>query len=227
VRGLAKQYIGNLDGAIADLTMVIGFKPGNLDAYFMRGLAERTKGDLAGAITDYGKIIERDPVNENAHGSRGCLFYCTRDFTNALADFNLLTALNPPSVSPHIWVWLIRARSGDARAATTELQSYLAGPAAGHSDAWACKIGQFLAGRMTGQELLAAAESPDSKTEAQRLGQFYFYAGSKRLSEGDKDIAADYFKKCLAEDKKTSLEYICAAADLNDLKSTNYGERTR
>ena len=219
VRGLAKQRKGDLEGAIADQTKVIELNPENGNAYNNRGLSRRTLGDLNGAIADYTKAIELKPDNEGDHYSRGCLYYGLHEFTNALVDFQIVIKQNPPSDYPRFWVWLIRARLGETKVATTELQTYLAGRNTGNPNDWASEVGRFLAGQMAEQELLVAAKNPDLKTEAAQMCNFYFYAGSKHLFAGDKDTTTDYFKKCIATGKRGYLEYIVAAAELKLLKA--------
>lgn len=119
---------------------------------------------------------------------------------------------------PRFRVWLIRARLGETEAATSELQTYLAGRTTGKPDDWASKVGHFLTGQLSELEFLAAAKDADQKTEASKLCQAYFYAGSKRLFAGDKATAMDYLQRSIATDRKDFIEYASAVAELKALK---------
>jgi lipoprotein NlpI len=50
-----------------------------------------------------------------------------------------------------------------------------------------------------------------------RACEAWFYAGIKRLAAGDKRTAIELFKKCLATDQKTFVEFGLAATELNML----------
>ena len=56
------------------------------------------------------------------------------------------------------------------------------------------------------------------KTDREQKCEARFYAGSRRLIDGDMPGAKDLFQKCLATDVKSSTEYESAAAELEALK---------
>jgi lipoprotein NlpI len=114
---------------------------------------------------------------------------------------------------------LIRARLGEAQAATTQLQTYLAGHANGKLNDWPSKIGLFLADQLPEPELLAAAKTANQNKEAGQLCEAYFYAASKNLVAGHKEVAKDYFQKSIATDQKGYTEYISAVAELRSLET--------
>ena len=77
-------------------------------------------------------------------------------------------------------------------------------------------------GQLTELEFLASAKNNDQKIEKEQLCEAYFYAGSKLLIAGDNTTAKDYFRKCVATDKRISMEYTSAVAELKFL-----GEQTK
>ncbi len=219
-RGLAKKAKGDLDGAIADYSKAIEIKPDYEHAYGNRGDARQGKGDLEGAIADYTKIIELNPKLADAYNGRGCLHYYARAFADALIDFRKAIELNSSGdyFYTHFWIWLVRTRLGEAEIGTVELQKCLAGRSLGKPDDWTAKVGQFLVGQLAEPEFLAAAKNADPKTKAGQLCEAYFYAGSKHLFAGDMAVAADFFQKSIATDKRTFFEYMSAVAELRFLK---------
>jgi lipoprotein NlpI len=220
-RGTAKQSKGDFDGATADFTKAIELKPDYADAYCNRGFANQAKGDFDAATADYTKAIEFKPNLMDAYNGRACLRYDSHHFTDALADFRKVVKLDSSNDYARFRVWLIRARQGHAEAATTELQTYLAGRTSGKPDDWASKIGHFLAGQMAEPEFLAAATNADKNTEAGQLCEAYFYAGSKQLFNGGKAAASTYFQKSIATGKNDFLEYFSAVEELKFLKAQN------
>jgi rhomboid protease GluP len=102
-----------------------------------------------------------------------------------------------------------------------ELKEYLAGHPTTNSDDWPSQIGRFLAGQITEQELLAAAEDADSKKDREQKCEAYFYIGSRHLMAGDNARAEDFFEKCVATGARDFAEYQCAKAELNALGKAN------
>jgi lipoprotein NlpI len=127
--------------------------------------------------------------------------------------------LDPSNDYARFRLCLTRAWLGQALAATTELQIYLAGPANGQPDRWPSKIGLFLSGQLAEPGFLAAAKNADQPAEARQLCQAYFYAGSKHLLAGDKSAAVDYFQKSIAANETACLEYASAVAGLKSLQA--------
>jgi lipoprotein NlpI len=158
-----------------------------------------------------------------AHWFLGCLLYDSQDFTNALVEFRKSVELDDSYDNSRFRIWLIRARSDEKDAAAKELQIYLDNRTKENLGDWHYKIGSFLAGQLTESDFLDAAANFDSAkdlgTSAGRLCEAYFYAGSKRLFAGDKDIAADDFEKSIATNQKGYQEYFSAAAELKFLQA--------
>ncbi len=205
-RGSAKQTRGDLDGAIADYSKAIELKPEDIDIYSNRGNARKAKGDFNGAMADFTKVIELKPDNVEASRNRGCLRYDLHDFKGALTDFRMVVELDSANDYARFRIWLVRARLGQATAATSELQTYLAARANEKPVDWAPKIGHFLTGQLPEPEFLDAAKNADPGVRAGRVCEAYFYAGSKHLFAGDQSSAMEYFQSSIASNKRTYLE---------------------
>ena len=218
-RGYAKQSQGDLQGAIADSTKAIALKPDLAEAYISLGFFEAAKGDLNDAIADCTKGIALKPNLAEAYIQRGSIRYVSHDFTDALIDIQKALELGSSDDYAPLWLWLIRARLGKKEAATTDLQAYLAAPANHTRQPWPSMIGLFLAGQVSETDLLAAAKNPNMNKEAGQLCEAYFYAGSKKLFAGDKEVAKDYFQKSIATNQKGYTEYISAVAELTSLET--------
>ena len=170
-------------------------------------------------ITSTTRAIEDYPDDGDLYHSRGCLYYNAQDFTNALADFKKswqLTSEHPEYA--HYRAWLIRARWGEAPAATQELANYLQYRTHGQPVDWPGTVGRFLADQLSEADVLKAAENPNPQTSREQHCEAWFYIGSKRLIAGDTATAADDFKKCLATGVVSFEEYGSAEAELKRLK---------
>jgi hypothetical protein len=153
-----------------------------------------------------------------AYHERGCHYYNARYFAESLADFRKSCELGSDVQDYSYYrIWLIRARSGENEAATQELVSYLKNRKAQNPPDWPLQVGRFLAGQISEDDLLNAAANANPQTDREQHCEAYFYAGSKRLFENDKSVAADFFKKCLGTGVTTFEEYHSAEAELKAL----------
>ncbi len=166
----------------------------------------------------YTRAIELDSKRAAVYHSRGCLHYDNHEFAEALADFQKAIELDASLDYSHFRVWLIMSRLGELRPATKGLADYWHDRKSGKPDDWESTVMRFLTGQMTERAFLNATVAKDKTKAAWKECEAYFYAGSKRLVEGDKKIAADYFQKCLETDKKDFMEYKSAVAELKFLR---------
>jgi tetratricopeptide (TPR) repeat protein len=213
-RARVERKLGELDAALADLNTAIGLKaePGG---YFTRGLVKAGQGDVEGACLDFNQAIALDPKNGWYYRARGFAYYNQRNFTNAVADFREACALDVTTRNyAHFGIWLARARLGERLEANQELQAYFEQRAAGKPDDWPAAIARFLTDHLPENDFLQAAHDLNVRTDAERHCEAYFYAGSKRMIEGDGKTAGQYFRQCLATGMKDFSEYSCALAQL-------------
>jgi tetratricopeptide (TPR) repeat protein len=146
---------------------------------------------------------------------QGCLDYNGGRFTNALADFRKSCELGSDNQDySYFRMWLVRARLGEAEAATRELTTYLGRRKTQKPNDWPLKVGRFLAGQLSESDFLKAADDANLRTAKEHRCEAYFYVGSKHLIGNDKMAALDYFKKCLTTNVTDFEEYASAAAEL-------------
>jgi len=171
------------------------------------------KGDLNAAMATYNRAIKLDGRDAAAYYHRGCGYYVKRDWPKALADFQRHCDLRKAEAyqvfEARFYIWLIRSRLGDREKADKELAPCLEGHPAEWSGGWHAKIGNFLLGRISEGDFLAAL--------GENSGAAWFYAGMKRLLDKDPATAADDFKKSVTAGDKTAYENEMAAAELKAL----------
>jgi lipoprotein NlpI len=120
----------------------------------------------------------------------------------------------------HFRIWLIRARMGERDEATKELIAAMKARENDDGREWQLCVGRFLAGDLTETNFFSQASEtaarptdvPGQQCEAD------YYAGMKRLLDGDKSAAIDLLGKCVASGQDNYSEYFSAKAELAELK---------
>ena len=217
-RGLAKHSKGDYDGAIADYTKAIEIDPKCAGAYINLGNAKYHKGDYDAAIADYTRAIEINPTYADAYDNRGYLHYNLTRWTDALSDFRKAIKLKSGVSKDYtrLRVWLIRARLGQRYPANKELSAHVEKHKLS-ADEWYAKICAFLLGKINEEDFVKAAADEDPKKANAQKCEAYFYAGTVRLLDGDKDIALVLFRQCIGTGVKRFSEYGSAKAEINAL----------
>lgn len=96
-RALAKIYLKELDGAIADCDKLVALGESNLlaEAYCNRGLAKVHKGDNQAALADLDKALELKPKWPDALVNRSLARFKSGDKKGAMADLDATLAIDP------------------------------------------------------------------------------------------------------------------------------------
>jgi lipoprotein NlpI len=133
-------------------------------------------------------------------------------------DYRKSCELDPSNQEyPRFCVWLIRSRLNERDAATKELARFFSERKAEERNDWPSKIARLFTGDLSEAKFLMAAESKDPKIDREQKCEAYFYAGSRRFIEGDKNGAKELFQKCLDTGVMNFTEYTSAAAELKRL----------
>jgi tetratricopeptide (TPR) repeat protein len=222
--GSVEADSGDLNAAIANFNQVVQLDPDSVEAFESLGSAKARKDDLQGAIADYDQAIRLDPKNFAAFQKRALTRQLKGDFEGALSDLIHCDELAPPGESrdyAHLDSWLVRLRQGQSAEANRELAAYFSSRRNTTATDWVSKIARFLLDQISDTEFLADAASTDVEKDRASHCEAWYYAGMKRLLEGDKKTAADCFRKCLATQETTFDEYMLARAELKSLETTN------
>ncbi len=214
-RGVERERTGHFAGAEADCSRAIELNPRYLPAFYNRGVIRALAGKREEAIQDYSSVILLDPRHGHAVARRTRLFYDSQSWGPALADLRKLCELDPAEQAPYrLRIWLVRARMGERPAATEELEAFLSAGRAGAGDPWNKVAAEFLLGRVPEAALVESARTIDPARSTHRLGEAYFYSGTRRLIEGDRDGARSAFQCCVALGSPESAACQSALAEL-------------
>src|SRR5437867_2948659 len=160
-RGNAWAAKEDHEKAINDYTKAVELKPSLAAAYMYRGDSQNRKGDPIGAMLDYGKAIELNSKDAEAYYRRGTIHYDRHSWADSLADFKKAWDLNAlgrlHSDDCQLRLWLLRARAGEADAATKDLKQYVSSRSGRPTD-WFSRIASFLAGETPEAQFVGAAQ---------------------------------------------------------------------
>jgi lipoprotein NlpI len=81
-------------------------------------------------------------------------------------------------------------------------------------DDWPSKINAFLLGKLTEDQFLAAASSPDLTLNRHHHCEAWYYAAVKHALAGDHKIAIEEFNRCLETKQNAFVEYKLSQAAL-------------
>src|SRR5690606_20742366 len=98
-RGFANQSLGELDGALADITQALNFAP-PLSEYTARAYLSRAdvyiqQDEIEAALGDLNTALDIMPNAPEALATRAAIFIFQRRYDEALEDYNALITLQP------------------------------------------------------------------------------------------------------------------------------------
>ncbi|MBM3853686.1 MAG: tetratricopeptide repeat protein, partial [Verrucomicrobia bacterium] len=169
----ARFELGDLDGAIADLTESMRHSPLSEVSRMNRGYFRWLKGDLPGAIADFRAIIESGSGNINRRNSV-CHAAC--------------------------WLYWIESERGQNRAAEELAQTMekvdRLGPTGGPK-IWYRLEADLLLGRITEEQLIAKVAVPADRRGDSNRFQALFFTAQLRRRAGDEAGALERFRRAL------------------------------
>lgn len=218
-RGLVRTCRGEWDAALADYDLAIKLFPKVEQSWLNRATTLAGKGDRDGAAAAAKKVVEINPVNARSYALLGIIAYDKRLWKDSMGHFRKALEMNSPTpVFVRMRMWILRSRQGERAAATKELAQFLKDHKPARLEEYAARIGAFLVGQMTEEDLLKAAESKDAFEQKLRLCDAHFYLGVKRLLDKDKEGAAESLKKVLDSDVRYRGPYTSAQSELEALE---------
>lgn len=213
-RALAKFKKHDYGGAIIDYTKAIELDSQIVEAYLGRADSKAHSSDRDGAIADYSEALKINPRSYAAYAALGYLFYDSHSWRNALTNFRASIANGSINQDyEQLRIFLIRARLGEREAAIKELAQYLASRN-GKANDWFLRIGHFLTGRMSEQELLTIAARGDKQAIQEQRCEAYFYAATVRMLKGENAKAKEYFLRSVKTNITNFTEFVSAKAEL-------------
>jgi tetratricopeptide (TPR) repeat protein len=213
-RGNAWLVKGDADRAIADQTAAVNLAPPQVELPLVgRGKARLAKGDLDGAAADFEAALKVNVKYANAFVGRAYVRFAQGRFDAAAEDFGYERKVRPDAENA-IALYLARARNGDEQAMKglsdmfKDVDQEQGLPAA---------VAMYI-GRITPDQVLAAAADANPGTQRDRQCKANFQVGEWHLLKKDGETAKPYLKKAVEGCSKALMEYSAAIAELGRLK---------
>jgi len=93
-RGIARFFLQDYEGSIADLFKVIEIDPKNKWCYLYIGIAKMGIADFPGAISDFSRAIDLNPMFTAAYYNKGLLKIGLGHVHSGLLELNKANKLN-------------------------------------------------------------------------------------------------------------------------------------
>ncbi len=189
-RGLVKRRLGDLDGALADLSqaLVILGTDSSQGSYAVR--RERSfiyaqKGHLKEALE------ELEAINPSM-----------QDSSFAYVE---------------LYKWQYTTQQGNKAVATQNLQGNI--PYFKDNDNWTPQIARYLLGSLSESDLLKFASNPSIKEQKGTMAEADYWIATKHLIDSDFAGAKDHFQKCVDAKQLESEEYYASQFQVQRLSS--------
>lgn len=173
------------------------------------------QGDYDGALESLNRSLSgRSPQMPDLL-TRGAAYLYLGRYEEARADLARAAARWGPSQDySNYYLWLATTSLGQRDVANATLSDYLDRALPTEIGDWSPTVGAFLVGDIREDVFLDdAAQGFDLPVNSQEC-EAYFYAGWKRLLDGDRETAAAYFQRSIDTNQQNYYEYFGAMAGL-------------
>jgi tetratricopeptide (TPR) repeat protein len=226
-RALARQRKGDLKGALEDAASALKEDSHLTKARSLKAEVLLAQGESKAALEELDEAIRLKPSDPTAFLARACAQYREGHWAEAQRDLQSAAALNKGQNSnlenqgyACAMEYLLRTRlkspqpPRDAAAGFEKvLKELKRSPSKNHLLA----LPLYLADQLPETDLLAAAEAaPGRKTQAR--AEVLFFIAERKLLEGDKAVAREYFKKCAGTGARGNFEHDLALLRLKALE---------
>ena len=185
---------GKSDQALKELDIAMASMPGNARLYIIRGSLKFRSGRIVDSISDFDKCIELDPQVKPYLWQRGISLYYADKFKEGLDQFAVHREVNPNDVENAFWHFLCNVKLNGVEAAQKDV--LLAGY---DQRVPLMQVQQLIQGKLSVEDVIAAAEKGGAGTQGQKLSRFYgyLYIGLYYDALGDVEKAKKYLQLCV------------------------------
>ena len=212
-RGVIYDSVGLRSLARLDFNRALRLKPDMVEAYNFLGIHLVQLQEFMQAYDAFDSAIELTPEHEYAYLNRGiALYYGGR---SQLAIEDITTFYQHQKDDPYrlLWLYLVE-RDVDELNALRSLEQRSTQVA---SNVWAKEIIKLYLGKISQQEFirLITANVRSNKELTERLCEAYFYLGKLNKLQGNRRIAANFFKLSLSTNVYEFVEHRYAKLELD------------
>ena len=185
------------DEALREMDAAVKNFPENSQLLSIRGSLRFRSGKINESIEDFDKCIELNPESKPFLWQRGIALYYAERYKDGLEQFAVHREVNPNDVENAFWHFLCNVRLNGLEASQKDV--LLAGfdrrvPMS--------QVQKLIQGKMTTEEVIAAAESGGAGAAGQKLAKFYgyLYVGLYYDALQDTVKAKQWLEKCAEQE---------------------------
>ncbi|MCW8108589.1 lipoprotein NlpI [Alteromonas ponticola] len=216
-RGMLYDSVGLAGLAQFDYSQALVLKPDMAEAYNSIGIHYIQQMDFIQAYEAFDSTLDINPNYDFAFLNRGIALYYGGRSDLAIDDLNRFLAIDESDPFRALWTYFAAAEV-DAEAGKVKLKKMREKLEPLH---WASKLVDLFLGELTEQQVLAALlDGISSQKElTDRLCEAYFYLGKFHTQQGNRGIAANYFKLALSTNVFDYVEHRYARLELVRLRN--------
>lgn len=204
--------MGRHDEAIAAYEAFAHLKPERLTSLIMWAETLFLTGHTDAALAKLREAIAAAPKNHWPYTMRGVIHVSMQQLELAEADFREAHKLDPDDLYPLIRLTVTRKWQGktndeDMRAAAAETDL----------EQWPGPIVRFVLGDIGADELMAAAHNDHARKQREQQCEAFYFIGDHHLRDGDRKLAAGFFRRSIDTGVRSYIEYSAAVVALRQL----------
>ena len=215
-RARLRSSIGYHAEALRDVSLAIQRIPRSRRAYQIRGRILLRQGRTKEGIDSFKTALGQLSAHPSSYWIIGLAYYDTGDWKRAVESFERSIGFEDEVHEyTHLYLFLARCRLGDPAGrmrAARELMRFLENRE--EEEDWLAKVGAFLTGSMSRDELLEAARLGNKHTQREHLCEAYAYIAARDMIARQPDRARESFRKAVATGVVSYVEYNTAVAEL-------------
>jgi tetratricopeptide (TPR) repeat protein len=209
-RGTAYQLAGQNAKALNDFAMAIRLAPSDPSAYYNRAKIYRDLGQYDDAVADYDSLIFLSPNFAGGYNGRAYANFAAARYAATANDLKRSLTLDAKQVYPVLWLHLARLRLRQP-----DTPEFAANLGRLQAQAWPQPVVAFMARKLSGAELLMAAQLGDARTRTDRVCDANFFLGEDAVAAGQARNARHYFLAASKACPITSPSYTGTVAELH------------
>lgn len=183
-------------------------------AYNFLGIYLASNERFGEAYDAYDAVLEIDPNEVYAYFNRGIALYYGNRAELGIQDLSKFYDLDKNDPFRIAWLYILERQVEGQDVARTKLEERR--NAIDKKVPWGVEVLDFLAGKLSGHDLIEAVRSADidASERARRLCEAYFYMAKEASYNHDYKRAYDLFHLCLATNVSGYLEYRYARMEI-------------
>ncbi len=167
-KGMAMAEKRDHEKAVEAFTEAIKADPKTALIYDRRGDSYLKLGKFKEAIADFDHFLKANPRVEPEHWRRGIAYYYAGQHKEGVKQFETHKTVNPQDVENAVWHYLCNAKVIGADKAAKELIDVTQDPRVPMAE-----IQKLFAGKLKPEDVMAAANKVDEKSQAGKEARFY------------------------------------------------------